>query len=189
MRAAAVRATTALAAVLVVAGCAATSSSDGSPAPTAEVRTGAGCLDPGVLEALGLRLDATLHTGAPTPTSRGLPPAGFVADSVLVCERGETLRDSAGTWWSVTATRLEGDLTGLVDDVTDAADGAGCADGADVPQVWLVDAMGSAVLLPRDAACGGADGLPAALETLEVVERTEHPVELARPVTAQASAP
>jgi hypothetical protein len=45
------------------------------------------------------------------------------------------------------------------------------------------------VLLPRDAACGGADGLPAALETLEVVERTEHPVELARPVTAQASAP
>ncbi|MDQ0426257.1 hypothetical protein [Cellulomonas iranensis] len=184
------RAVTAVAVLLAAAACATDApSAEDAAVPPAEVRTDAGCLDPGVLDALGLELDASLRTTAPQATTRGLPPAGFVADSVLVCDRGDPLRDSAGTWWSVTATRLEGDLDDLLGEVDGTRTPRECPDDAVVPQVWLVDAMGAAVLLPADVACDGADGIPAALGTLEVVERTEHPVALAQPVTAQASAP
>lgn len=179
--------------LLLVTGCASSSGSAGREAPDradlAVVRTDATCLDAEVLDALGLELDASLRTSAPTgPASRGLPPVGFAADSVLVCDRGEPMRDSVGTWWSVTATRLEGDVTTLVDAVDAATPAAGCAPGV-VAQVWLVDALGGGVLLPRDAACAGDAEVPAALDDLDVVERTEHPVALTRPVTAEAAGP
>ncbi len=174
-----------LVALLVVAGCGSTIAA-GPPVATAEVRTAASCLDPDVLDALGLELDESRRSEAPAPTTRGLPPEGFVADTALVCDRGGTLRDSAGRWHAVSATRLEGDLDPLVRLVTRATPAA-CGPGV-VPQVWLVDAMGAAVLLPRDAGC--RDGAMAdALGRLDVIERSEHPVALAQPVTAGAPAP
>ena len=185
MRAAGRRAATAVA-LLVVAGCGPVVSAD--PAPTtAEVRTDASCLDPGVLDALGLELDPSLRTAAPVATVRGLPPEGFAPDVALVCDRGETLRDSAGRWWAVSATLLEGDLRPLVDVVARTTPAGGCGAGV-VAQVWLIDAMGAAVLLPREAACAD-DRVPAALADLSVVDRTEHPVALAQEVTADAPAP
>ena len=171
-----------MAVVLVLGGCAGSAPS-ASDTATAEVRTDASCLDVGVLEALGLELDASRAADAAEPAARGLPPADFVADTALVCDRGETLRDSAGRWWAVTATRLEGDLGPLVEVVTRAAPGE-CGTAV-VPQVWLVDAMGAAVLLPADAACEGA-ATADALDALDVLDRTEHPVALAQPVAASA---
>ena len=165
---------------LVLAGCGgAGTPSPSSSASTAAVRPSASCLNPEVLDALGLELDESLRTQGPTtPAARGLPPDRFVADTVLVCDRGETLRDSAGTWWSVTATRLEGDVDGLVTAVTTGVPGA-C--GAVVPQVWLVDTMGEAVLLPRTTACPADGPVGTALAELDVVDRTEHPVALTHP--------
>ncbi|MCC2335935.1 hypothetical protein [Cellulomonas wangsupingiae] len=171
-------------AVLLLAGCSA-ATSDAPAATTAEVRTEASCLDPDVLDALGLELDESLRTRAPAPVTRGLPPEGFVAETALVCDRGETLRDSAGRWRAVTATLLEGDLDPLVDLVAGTTTVAACGTGV-VAQVWLVDAMGAAVLLPRDAACAG-DELAVALADLGVVDRTEHPVALAQPVAGASS--
>ncbi len=169
---------------LVLAGCAGTGTSAPSPPlSTAAVRSGASCLNPEVLDALGLELDESLRTpGAGTPAARGLPPDRFVADTVLVCDRGETLRDSAGTWWSVTATRLEGDVETVV---AAAASGSSGACGSVVPQVWLVDAMGEAVLLPRGTTCPADGPVGTALAELDVVDRTEHPVAL----THRAPAP
>lgn len=168
-------------AVLTLVGCGQTVAAQ-PVVTTAEVRTDASCLHDEVLDALGLELDPSLRTQEPTATTRGLPPEGFVADTALVCDRGETLRDSDGRWWAVTATRLEGDLEPLVGVVTRTP--AACGVGV-VAQVWLVDAMGAAVLLPREAACAG-DDVPAVLADLEVLDRTEHPVALAQPVTAEA---
>ena len=183
MRAAAGRAAAVLA-VLALAGCGQTVAAE--PVRTAEVRTDATCLDADVLDALGLTLDRSLRVDAPDVTAtRGLPPAEFVAEAALVCDRGGTLRDSAGRWWSVTATRLEGDLDPVVDLVTRTPAPGACEPGV-VPQVWLVDAWGEAVLLPREAACG-TEGVPVVLGELDVVERTEQPVELVQPVTAQAT--
>ena len=170
--------------VLALAGCGG-SVAVSPPVATAEVRTDASCLDPDVLDALGLELDESRRADAPAPTTRGLPPEGFVADTALVCDRGETLRDSAGRWQAVSATRLEGDLGPLERVLTDGAPAACSADL--VPQVWLVDAMGSAVLLPREAACG--DATADALEGLDVIERTELPVALAQPVSAGGLTP
>ena len=165
---------------LVLAGCASAGTPSPSPSTsTAAVRPGASCLNPEVLDALGLELDESLRTQGPTtPAARGLPPDRFVADTVLVCDRGETLRDSAGTWWSVTATRLEGDVDGLVAAVATGASGT-C--GSVVPQVWLVDTMGEAVLLPRATACSSDGPVGTALAELDVVDRTEHPVALTHP--------
>ncbi|WP_148234365.1 hypothetical protein [Cellulomonas flavigena] len=179
VRAAAGRAAVALA-VLALAGCGQTVAAQ--PVRTAEVRTDATCLDADVLDALGLTLDRSLSADAPDVTAtRGLPPGDFVAEAALVCDRGETLRDSSGRWWAVTATRLEGDLDPVVDLVTRTPAPGVCEPGV-VPQVWLVDAWGEAVLLPREAACG-SEGVAAALGGLDVVHRTEHPVELVQPVT------
>ncbi|MCC2312679.1 hypothetical protein [Cellulomonas xiejunii] len=166
-------------AVLALAGCGQTVAAQ-PVVTTAEVRTDASCLDTEVLDALGLELDVSLRTQEPAGTTRGLPPAGFVADTALLCDRGETLRDSAGTWWAVTATRLEGDLDPLVRVATRTP--AACGVGV-VAQVWLVDALGAAVLLPRTAACDG--DLTEALDDLDVLDRTEHPAALAQTFTRQ----
>lgn len=175
----------AVVAVLALAGCAGDVAAQ-PPLRTAEVRTDATCLDADVLDALGLTLDRSLRTEAPAVTAtRGLPPADFVAEAALVCDRGETLRDSTGRWWAVTATRLEGDLDPVVELLRRTPAPAACEPGV-VPQVWLLDAWGEAVLLPRETACG-TEGVAAALDELDVVDRTEHPVELAQPVTAQAT--
>ncbi|QCB92946.1 hypothetical protein [Cellulomonas shaoxiangyii] len=184
------RALLAAALVLPAAACsdgAATGAPAAAPVTTG-VRSDASCLVPEVLEALVLQPDpaATASAGA---VERGAPPDGFVADTVLVCRRGEPMRDSAGTWHSVTATRLEGDLTELLRLVAPGSTPGACTDGPP-PQVWLVDALDDAVLLPAEAACTGTgDAVVAALDALDVVRRTEEPVSLAVRADADALGP
>lgn len=179
--------------VLPAGACAADAGRSGATAEaaeTADVRTAASCLVPDVLDALALE-PAPTATPAPAPVERGAPPDDFVADTVLVCGRGEPLRDSAGTWHSVTSTRLEGDLTELLRLVDGAPTPAACA-GEPPRQVWLVDALDDAVLLPAALACPGTgegDAVVAALDALDVVRRTEEAVSLAVPADADALGP
>ncbi|WP_136519199.1 MULTISPECIES: hypothetical protein [Cellulomonas] len=177
----------AVAVVLTAAGCSAGSGADGGTASArvpAAVPTRASCLVPEVLHALALDpapSRATTSAEPSAPVERGGPPDDFVADTVLVCGRGEPLRDSAGTWHSVTSTRLEGDLTQVLRLLDERRTTGTCEEGP-APQVWLVDALDGAVLLPEDTACTGAgDALTAALAELDVVRTTEEPVELAVP--------
>lgn len=165
--------------VLALAGCVdAARAGQSAGAATAEVHAGASCLAAPVLDVLGLSLDPSLAPSAAATsgveTARGAPPEGFVPDTVLVCERGATLKDSAGEWRSVRATRLEGDLTPLLAGVDRAST---VCTGGPGPQVWLLDALEDAVLLEPWAVCG-ADGVAAALDDLDVVAVTEHPVAL-----------
>ncbi|MFC8191392.1 hypothetical protein ACFUMH_06965 [Cellulomonas sp. NPDC057328] len=190
------RTTWALLTAVVVLPAAAACAPGGGPAGaaasasrTAQVRAEASCLVPEVLRALALE-PLPVPTASPAPpVDRGTPPDGFVADTVLVCGRGEPLRDSAGTWHSVTSTRLEGDLTELLRLVERRATPEPCASGP-APQVWLVDALDDAVLLPEGLACAGdGDAVGGALAELDVVRRTEEPVVLAVPADAGALGP
>ncbi len=187
----ATRAVLAAVVVLPVAACAPAGGPTGATASaseTAEVRAEASCLVPEVLRALALE-PLPVPTASTAPVDRGTPPEGFVADTVLVCGRGEPLRDSAGTWHSVTSTRLEGDLTELLRLVERRATPEPCATGP-APQVWLVDALDDAVLLPEALACAGdGDAVDGALADLDVVRRTEEPVVLAVPADVDALGP
>ncbi|QGQ18695.1 hypothetical protein GC089_04825 [Cellulomonas sp. JZ18] len=184
-----------VAVVLPVAACTAAPQSRGdvSAAPAvAAVHAEASCLLPDVLRALALDPASAVAASVPASAAaveRGTPPDGFVADTVLVCGRGQPLRDSAGTWHSVTSTRLEGDLTDVLAAVGPVRTAAACEDGP-APQVWLLDALDGGVLLPADVACGGAgDGLTAALAELDVVRATEEPVDLVVPATDGSPGP
>lgn len=186
-----VTAVLAVAVVLPAAACAADAGASGAVAAApavAAVQTEASCLVPDVLRALALDPGPTAAPSA-APAGRGVPPDGFAADTVLVCGRGQPLRDSAGVWHSVTSTRLEGDLTEVLRLVAPVRTSGTCADGP-APQVWLVDALDAGVLLPADIACDGAgDALAAALGELDVVRTTEEPVDLAVPAPDTSQGP
>jgi hypothetical protein len=178
------------------------SAAAGSAVSRADARTavasGADCLAPQVLTALGFDGDA--YTGATAhpdaPAAEPLPD-DFTAVSALLCSTGETLTDGAGRWAAVTASRLEGDVAPLVEALAatgtpvarasagdTAGDSAGsCAEGAPRSDLWLVDALGAAVrvALPGEG-CGRlpravADGLA----ELDAVDVEHYPVELVDP--------
>ena len=183
--------------VLAVAGCG-PSSGAGSAARTAAVSAEADCLAPEVLGELGLTLDPSLaarasHTPAPTA---GRVPDSFVAATVLECQVGGQMRDSAGTWTAVTATSREGstaDVSALVAALDraqrDASSGAAAAatpscESDDRPLVlWLLDAMGRAVrpMLTLDGCGAPQPEVRAALDRLAVSGVVDHPVELVAP--------
>ncbi|WP_454049660.1 hypothetical protein [Cellulomonas sp. Marseille-Q8402] len=151
------------------------------------VRSGADCLAPQVLGALGFT-PGTSASGTPHPDApdAGEVPDGFSPVSAVLCTTGETLTDASGRWAAVTATRLEGDVAPLVDALTTsvvpAAETTAAACGTGVPRsdLWLVDALGAAV---RAALPGGGCGvLPAevaeGLDALDAVDVEHYPVEL-----------
>ncbi|VTR76939.1 hypothetical protein [Cellulomonas hominis] len=158
------------------------------------VTTGADCLAPQVLTALGFDGDAyagaTAHPDAPAADAL---PADFTAVSAVLCSTGETLTDGAGRWAAVTASRLEGDVAPLVDALsagtTPAASSSpgACAEGAPRSDLWLVDALGAAVrvALPGDGCGPLPDAVADGLAALEAVDVEHYPVEL---VDARATA-
>lgn len=191
----------ALAAVLALAGGALAGCSSGGPAApdaadpadgsaTHAVSTGADCLAPQVLTALGFDDDAsprvTVHPDAP---DAGAVPGGFTAVSAVLCSTGETLTDASGRWAAVTARRLEGDVAPLVRALTAPeptpapSATAACVPGAVRTDLWLVDALGRAlrVALPGD----GCGELPVAvtdgLDTLVAVDVEHYPIALIEP--------
>lgn len=158
------------------------------------VSSGADCLAPQVLVALGFTpgttAGSTPHPDAPDPAA---VPDGFSPVSAVLCTTGETLTDAAGRWAAVTATRLEGDVAPLVAALTDAAavpvagttsasgtTSAACGTGVPRSDLWLVDALGSAVRATLPG--GGCGVLPRAVadgvDALDAVDVEHYPVEL-----------
>lgn len=187
----------ALALAGVLAGCAggdASSAADADrgsgPAARAAVSSGADCLAPQVLDALGFAGAAAGSTAHPDVPDAGPVPVDFAAVSAVLCTTGETLTDAAGRWAAVTATRLEGDVQPLVTALTGSttlpASGtptAPCGDEADRADLWLVDALGAAVRVALPA--GGCGALPVAvtegIDALDPVDVEHYPVELVGP--------
>ena len=184
----------ALVLAVVLAACAGgdPASSAGEAAPRsaagASVTSGADCLAPQVLAALGFAgASSTAHPDVPEAWP---VPGGFTAVSAVLCTTGETLTDAAGRWAAVTATRLEGDVRPLVTALTasatvPAAGSTPTACAADAPRadLWLVDALGAAVRVTLPA--GGCGTLPVALseglDALDAVDVEHYPVELVGP--------
>lgn len=167
---------------------------DAGPATAADatrtaVASGADCLAPQVLTALGF--DADGYTGTPHPAApdAGPLPDGFTAVSALLCSTGEVLTDGSGRWAAVTATRLEGDVRPLVDALGSTATAApatttpACAADAERADLWLVDALGAAVRVALPG--GGCGALPtdvaAGLDALDAVDVEHSPVALVAP--------
>lgn len=173
----------------VLASCT-TSRASGVPTPVAQVAASADCLAPRVLDELGLHGDV-LTTRSPhgdVPDS-GRVPDDFVAVAVLACEVDGTLRDGDGVWSAVTATRLEGDLDGLLTalGVPSATPTGTCTSPPEESAVlWLVDAMGRAVrpTWPTDRCGAPQPGVAEALADLEETGRDTY-----RAVLVQATAP
>jgi hypothetical protein len=162
---------------------------------TASLPSGADCLAPQVLSALGFAgirpPGATRHRDAP---EAGPLPDSFVPVSAVLCSTGETLTDSAGRWAAIAASRLEGDVDLLVDALAVVASGgeaasAACATGERRSDLWLVDALGAAVrvLLP-EGGCGEIDpAVRAGLDELDAVDVERYPVALVAPGAAPSS--
>ncbi|HYQ77101.1 hypothetical protein [Cellulomonas sp.] len=159
----------------------------------ASVSSGADCLAPQVLTALGFAgagagAGSTAHPDVPEV---GPVPDGFTAVSAVLCTTGETLTDAAGRWAAVTATRLEGDVRPLVTALSAAptvpasgtATPAPCGTEAPRADLWLVDALGAAVRVALPS--GGCGTLPVAvsegLDALDAVDVEHYPVELVGP--------
>lgn len=183
------------AALVAVLAAACSPAAPGTPLPTAVVVSQADCLAPPVLDRLGLTLDPSLAakaTHAPEVTA-GRLPAGFVPTSVMECQVGGQMRDSAGTWTAVTVTSREGsaaDVAALVTALdgtagrTGAADVAATSCGPDGARVvlWLLDAMDRAVLSDVTVdGCDVGDRVHAALERIPVTGVVDQPVALVAP--------
>lgn len=156
----------------------------------ASVSSGADCLAPQVLAALGFAGAGASSTAHPDVPEAGPVPGGFTAVSAVLCTTGETLTDAAGRWAAVTATRLEGDVRPLVTALTasstvPAAGSTPAPCGADARRadLWLVDALGAAVRVSLPS--GGCGTLPVAvsegLDALDAVDVEHYPVELVGP--------
>ncbi|MDM7832123.1 hypothetical protein [Cellulomonas edaphi] len=172
-----------LGAVLATGGC---GDQDGaaSAAPTARVAAAADCLAPQVLAAL--HLTPAPGTAASVPPSakahadvpaQGSVPDGFVATGALECTPGGPLVDSAGTWSSVKARRLDGDTTALLAALGSraaTADAGSCS--AEPMDLWLVDALGRAVRVVVPA--GRCERVRTALDGLNLTDATSYPVAL-----------
>ena len=180
--------------VLVLAGCASAPWSRPlhTPVPTAEVAEVADCRTPAVLDALGVPPDGRLTVAGTAARSAtpGAAPTEFVPVEVVECSAGETLEDQAGVWTAVTERRLSGDLQPLLAQLGDASRPS--ADPRDCPfrlhpdpVVWLVDALGHAVIvdLPQDACGRPAPAVLRALGALDQSDRMLYPVRLLIPAS------
>lgn len=162
------------------------------------VRSGADCLAPQVLVALGFTTGTT-GSGTPHPDApdAAAVPDGFSPVSAVLCSTGETLTDAAGRWAAVTATRLEGDVRPLVAALdagaapTAGSSSATCGTGVPRSDLWLVDALGSAVRATLPG--GGCGPLPRAVAdgvaALDAVDVEHYPVALVDARSTAAPSP
>ncbi len=168
--------------------------------PATTALSGPDCLAPQVLAALGFAgvrpPGSTPHPDAP---SAGPVPESFAPVSAVLCATGETLTDASGRWAAVTASRLEGDIHPLADALTSSSGSAAtpeggpttCAAAAVRSDLWLVDAVGSAIRVALPG--GGCGRLPSAvragLAALETVDLERSPVELVEPHATPSATP
>lgn len=195
-----------VAALLVLAGCSAggtgsasdESADGGAAAARSAVASGADCLAPQVLADLGFDPGASSGAAHPSVPDAVPVPAGFTAESAVLCSTGETLTDTSGTWAAVTATRLEGDVRPLVDALTapatvPATGGSAptCAPGAERTELWLVDALGAAVrvVVPGAGCAPLPEPLTTGLDALDAVDVEHYPVALVAPRPGASTGP
>ncbi|MGW6172100.1 hypothetical protein ACWF5H_01285 [Arthrobacter sp. NPDC055138] len=129
---------------------------------------------------------------APLPAAGGVPE-GFVAVEAIRCDAFmlATLEDEEGLWSAVTEERLAGDLIALVDALAQPSDQpranqACTADMELVPDLWLVDVEGQAMRAawPTNSCGKTKPGVREVLGGMEVVESTQHKLELIQPRAA-----
>ncbi|MET4062139.1 hypothetical protein ABIB35_003719 [Arthrobacter sp. UYP6] len=138
-------------------------------------------------------LDAgTQPTTAAQPPAAGSVPAGFLPAEVIRCSATlETVEDSAGLWSTVRQEHLAGDMDALVEALAQPSDGlreneACTADAELVPDLWLLDASGTAMRAawPTDSCGKTKPGVHEVLAEMDVVESSRHQVALIQPRAA-----
>ncbi|MGM0930389.1 MAG: hypothetical protein ACQEXN_11850 [Actinomycetota bacterium] len=102
-----------------------------------------------------------------------------------------TVEDAEGLWSAVTEERLTGKIDALVNALAQPSDGpianqACTADLELVPDLWLVDAQGQAMRAawPTNSCGKTKPGVREVLGGMEVVESTQHKMELIQPRAA-----
>lgn len=133
-------------------------------------------------------------TPAPSPTRSLVPgrvPDGFGPVAAVECVTGDDVTDAQGRWSTFETVRYEGDVQGLVDALATpderAPVNAACNAIAEaIPDLWLVDASGRAVLVhwPRDACGLTQDVTRTALSRMTVASTTTTRRTLAEPAAA-----
>lgn len=179
-------------AILLLAGCAvptvnAVPTASSVPATARASTTGADCLAPQVLTALGFDRDERIRAGAhPDAPDAGPVPDTFTPVLAVECSTGETMTDSAGEWAAVTTTRREGDLAPLLATLggeLSPSPSVTCAPGGERAELWLLDTMGDAVrVLVPGSMCGRLPSpVREALDGLDAVDVEHAPVRLVAP--------
>jgi hypothetical protein len=129
---------------------------------------------------------------APPPAAGGVPE-GFVPVEVIRCDTFmmATVEDEEGLWSAVTEERLAGNIDELLDALAQPSDQsranqACTADMELVPDLWLVDEQGQAMRAawPTNSCGKTKPGVREVLGGMDVVESTQHKMELIQPRAA-----
>ncbi len=130
---------------------------------------------------------------APPPPVAGSVPEAFVPVEVIRCDAFmmATVEDAEGLWSAVTEERLTGNMDGLLDALAQPSDPpranqACTADMELVPDLWLLDEQGRAMRAawPTNSCGKTKPGVREILGGMEVVESTQHKMELIQPKAA-----
>ncbi len=176
----------ALLAVATLAGCGEMPEGRGQSRPVAELVDAVDCT------ATDAVAEPEEPSATPPPAAGGVPE-GFVPVEVIRCDAFlmATLEDDEGLWSAVTEERLTGNVGALVDALAEPSDGplanqACTADMELVPDLWLLDARGRAMRAawPTNSCGKTKPGVREILAGMEMVESTQHKLELIQPRAA-----
>jgi hypothetical protein len=177
-----------MAALLTIGTLAACGQTPGGPEPS---RPEAELVE--VVDCTTARHDLAPGTpSAPPPPAAGSMPEAFVPVEAIRCDAlMATVEDEEGLWSAVTEERLAGDMDALVDALAQPSDQpranqACTADMELVPDLWLVDAQGQAMRAawPTNSCGKTKPGVREILGGMDVVESTQHKLELIQPRAA-----
>lgn len=131
--------------------------SDPDRPPRAEVVPSPNCIAPNLLPIL-LPVAVVPPPGQADAPAPGSLPDGFVPTAVVACRPGGPDTPTASGEVAVAETRYEGDLSGVLDALSEPSDrrDRGCTPShVRVPALWLVDEGGRAIRpsVPKDE-CG-----------------------------------
>lgn len=131
-------------------------------------------------------------TPAATRPAAGSVPATFAPVEVIRCGATlATVEDPDGLWSAITQERLAGNMDALLEALAEPSDGPGLnractADMELVPDLWLLDANGQAMLAawPTDSCGKTKPGVRNVLAEMDVVDASRHKVALIQPRAA-----
>lgn len=136
---------------------------------------------------------ASSATASAAP-AQGSVPTGFEAQTVVRCSIDfDGVVDARGRWSAVREEHLTGDVDPMVEALRQPSERGGTiactADMEILPELWLLDAAGSAVRAawPTNACGKSKPGVARALAELEVTESIVHRIKLIEPRAAGGS--